>query len=351
VKVRRLRQVCYTGAMQPALVQPSPRGRISGGFLYNARMAEHGAWQLLDLVAEEVDEQSKSWPSKRPVLMDSIYLTEGQVEPFIALRDRGWAVGVMLHSFPSMIAATESGREPLRAPSAFEVEAVERLGLVVVPGRHYANMLAGCRAQIVVAEPGIDEGWRAPPRRRSGPCHLVSVGAASPRKGFLDVAEILNRRGSSGVRWTVVGSLQVDIDYARRLSEATRALPGAVLEGQKSPEEVQRIVRSADVLVMPSYDENQPLVLIEALAASVPAVAYAAGATHQMLKHQHEGLVAPIGDKAGLAVHLDALIDDEPLRYRMAVACWERQSSIPTWMAAASQATAALRAGFAALEV
>ena len=133
----------------------------------------------------------------------------------------------------------------------------------------------------------------------------------------------------------MVGSLEVDLDYARRLSEATRSLPGVVLEGQKSPEQVQRIVRSGDVLVMPSYDENQPLVLIEALAASVPAVAYAAGATRQMIKHEHEGLVAPIGDKARLAAHLDALIDDEPLRHRMAMACWERQGSIPTWRDAA----------------
>lgn len=328
----------------PALVQPPSGGRISGGFLYNARMAEHGAWEVLEGHPSTASELAQRLIEKRPVLMDSMWLTEGQVEPFIELRARGWTVAVMLHSFPSMIAATESGRAPLTAPSRFEVEAIEQLGLLLVPGRHYADMLAGSRAKIVIAEPGIDDAWRAAPRRRHGACHLVSVGAATPRKGFLDVAEILSQRGTADFRWTVVGNLNVDADYARRLSEATRSLPSVVLEGQKPPHDVQRIVRSADVLVMPSYDENQPLVLVEAMAASVPAVAYAAGATRHMLEHQREGLIAPIGDKQRLADHLNALIDDEPMRQAMADACWQRQGSIPNWSATAARARASLGA-------
>ena len=279
----------------PALVQPPSGGRISGGFLYNARMAEHGAWEVLEGHPSTASELAQRLIEKRPVLMDSMWLTEGQVEPFIELRARGWTVAVMLHSFPSMIAATESGRAPLTAPSRFEVEAIEQLGLLLVPGRHYADMLAGSRAKIVIAEPGI--------RRCVACCPAPAPRSMSPRlrgsrytaEGFLDVAEILSQRGTADFRWTVVGNLKVDSDYARRLSEATRSLPSVVLEGQKPPHDVQRIVRSADVLVMPSYDENQPLVLVEAMAASVPAVAYAAGATRHMLEHQREGLIAPIG--------------------------------------------------------
>lgn len=336
--------------MQPVLVQPAPHDRISGGFLYNARMAEHGAWELLDVAAAPAKELVARCPSKRLVLMDSIYLTEDSAGPFLALRADGWTVGVMLHSFPSMIAATESGQEPLSSPSRFEVETLDRLGLIVAPGRHYADMLSGYRGKIVVAEPGVDDGWRSPPRRRNGPCQLVSVGAATPRKGFVDVATVLKQRGASDFRWTVIGSLEVDVQYACRLSEAVRSLPGVVLEGQKPPAHVQRLVRSADVLVMPSYDENQPLVLIEAMAASVPAVAYAAGAARRMVEHGREGLIAPIGDLESLAVHLACLIDDEAKRHAMAQACWERQRAVPTWPAAAAQASAALRAPFEPLQ-
>jgi glycosyltransferase involved in cell wall biosynthesis len=335
---------------QAVLVQPPPRGRISGGFLYNARMAEHAAWELIDMPAEQLPELARHVGVSRPVLMDSIWLTEAHLGAFLALGLHGRRVGVMLHSFPSMIAATEAGQAPLMEPSRFEVQALERLGLVVVPGPHYASLLMGCSAKVVIAEPGIDDGWRAEPRRRVGPCRLVSVGSATPRKGFLDVAALLRARASNDYRWTVVGSLDADPVYAERLLRLSHSLPSVSFEGQKPPHEVQRIVRASDVLVMPSYDENQPLVLLEAMAASVPAVAYAAGATRHMLEHGREGLITAIGDEQGLAEHLDRLLDDEDMRYQMALACFHRQSSIPSWPSAAGLARAALHAGWAALE-
>ena len=40
----------------PLLIQPPSAGRISGGFLFNARMAQHGLWELLDLEAARLGE-------------------------------------------------------------------------------------------------------------------------------------------------------------------------------------------------------------------------------------------------------------------------------------------------------
>lgn len=93
---------------------------------------------------------------------------------------------------------------------------------------------------------------------------------------------------------------------------------------------------------MPSYGENQPLVLLEALAASVPAVAYAAGATRHMLQHDVEGLIAPVGDRAALEAHLGRLLADEATRFSMATRCWQRQRSLSSWSAAARAASALL---------
>ena len=93
---------------------------------------------------------------------------------------------------------------------------------------------------------------------------------------------------------------------------------------------------------MPSYDENQPLVLLEATAASVPAVAYAAGGTPNMITHGTEGLVGPVGDIDQLARNLSRLIDDEEERRHMAEACWKRQEQIPSWRTAAQHAGATL---------
>lgn len=324
------------------LVQPAAGGRLSGGFLYNARMAECGLWQLVDATTDSLPGLLEGLRAPGLILLDSIWLTREHWPLFLALRQQGTALGLMLHSFPSMIEATERGQQPRTRPTVFERDAIDSLDVVIVPGRHYVGVLAGTRTPLVVAEPGIDDAWRAEPRRRSGPCRLVSVGAVTPRKGFLDVPDALTRLGHPEYTWSIAGNLDVDPAYVALLRERTRGLP-VTLFGQLDPADVRALVQRSDVLLMPSYDENQPLVLLEAMAASVPAVAYAAGATRSMLEHGHEGLISEIGDKASLATHVQQLVGDEPLRQRMAAACWQRQLSLCNWAAAALHAKADLQ--------
>jgi glycosyltransferase involved in cell wall biosynthesis len=324
------------------LVQPRPGERISGGYLYNSLMARHGAWELCSL---DADELAARLPQLEADLLvaDSIWLTEQTFGPFLDAAARGRRVGVMMHSFPSMIAAAEGEQPPRSRPTPFEIEALERAGLVIAPGRHYADMLAGRKVEVAIFSPGVEDEWRRPPRRRQGPCRLVAVGAVTPRKGYLDVLEALRPRAHDpGFHFTVAGSLSADPRYAGAVVEAARGFAGVTLLGQVAPEGARAAVLASDVLVMPSYDENQPLVLLEAMAASVPAVAYAAGATAHMIEHEKEGLVCPIGDRAALAQNLGRLIDDEPARERMAHACWERQRELPTWAASARNARAYL---------
>lgn len=321
------------------LVQPDPGTRVSGGYLYNAQMAAHGAWELLNVASGRGLDVALDKIDADLVIADSIWLTEATMAPFLRRAARGTQVAMMMHSFPSMIAAADSGTVRTE-PTELEIKTLERLGLAILPGPHYVPRLSTRR---LVCEPGIDDAWRRPPRRRAGPCSLVAVGAVTPRKGFLDVLEVLARRPGG---WTlrIVGSLTIHPDYAKAVAEMAARLDGVMLVGPKTPDETRDIVTGADVLVMPSYDENQPLVVLEAMAASVPTVAYAAGATRHMLRHDGEGLVGPIGNKTALASHLFRLLDDEAERYRLAEGCWKRQETIPSWASAAAQARTKLGA-------
>jgi glycosyltransferase involved in cell wall biosynthesis len=321
------------------LVQPAAGNRISGGYLYNSEMASHGAWELLSIPRDDL-EATLDGIDGDLVIADSLWLTRATIAPFFRLQARGIRVAVMMHSFPSMIAAAEGGTPPRPRPTPFELEALERVGLVIAPGMHYARMLAGHRVQVLICKPGIADAWRMPPRRRSGSCVLVSVGAVTPRKGFRDVLEALAERPPrEAFRWTIVGNMEADPAYAQEVSAVAQHFDGVFLVGQLPPDHVRELVIGADILVMPSYDENQPLVLLEAMAASVPAVAYAAGASAEITKDGKEGLIGPIGDRAVLARNLARLIDDESARFEMAEACWECQRDIPNWETAAQRAS------------
>lgn len=333
------------GAPRPAraarilLVQPGAGERLSGGYLYNAQMAAHGAWELLSVSAADLP-AALAAADPDLVIADSIWLQESTFDQFLRLPARGIRLGVMMHSFPSMISQAESGHGFRPRPTDFELEALTQAGLMVVPGPHYAEMVSDLPIRVAICQPGIDDAFRTPPRPRGGVCQLISLGAVTPRKGYRDVVEALRLvPPREPYRWSVVGSLEADRAYADGLAEAARALGGSVvLLGQKSPDQVRGLLAASDLLLMPSYDENHPLVVLEAIAASVPTVGYQAGAAAEMLGHGACGLVGPIGDRATLARNLARLIDDETHRRRLAEACWERQADLPGWAVAATRA-------------
>ncbi len=72
-----------------------------------------------------------------------------------------------------------------------------------------------------------------------------------------------------------------------------------------------------DAFLLTSANEGTPVVAIEALAAGVPVVATAAGGTGTVVDDGETGLLAPIGDVAALAAHLERLRADEALRRRL----------------------------------
>lgn len=324
------------------LIQPESGGHISGGYLYNEQMALHGAWTLEVCRAAEL---GAIVPTLRSdvVLADSLFLTPSLIGPFLDLRRRGVRVGVLLHALPSRLAAAGSGRAPEQA-TRFELETLEALGLVVLPGPYYHRLLGPRRFTTVLCEPGIEDAWRVPPRTREGPCRLVSVGAVTPLKGFADVLDALEGCAPETWQWTVVGSLDASRPYAAALRERAAQRAGVALVGQRSPLEARAAVRRADLLVMPSYEENHPLVALEAMASSVPVIAYAAAGTAGIVEHGRTGLLAPVGDKAELGRCLAALIADEARRSQLARACWQRQRDVPSWATAAGRAREALEA-------
>jgi glycosyltransferase involved in cell wall biosynthesis len=332
----------------PLLIQPAAGGRLSGGYLYNQRMAEHGAWQLQDVTGDALSHTLSALPVAKPgalLLADSIWLTEQHVPAFLGARSKGWQLGVVLHSFPSLIAQTEAGLAPSPQPTAAELEALALFDWVVLVGPHYRAWLEPLGIRTLLCSPGVADTFRAPPRDRVGPCRLVSLATQSPRKGLLDAAQALAQLSPGcDYTWTVAGSAAVDPGYAEQLRHATRELNVHLL-GQQPPDVTAKLLVQADVLLMPSYDENHPLVLLEAMAASVPSIAYAAGAAHTLLEPPERGLVVPIGDVTGFAACLRRLLTDEELRRSMAQACFEwQQRQLPTWAVAGQQARDALAA-------
>lgn len=73
--------------------------------------------------------------------------------------------------------------------------------------------------------------------------------------------------------------------------------------------DVMDLLRSSDVMLMPSLIEGLPGVILESMYARCPVVAYAAGGIPDVLRDQENGRLIPVGDESGFAQAVVDLIN------------------------------------------
>ena len=81
---------------------------------------------------------------------------------------------------------------------------------------------------------------------------------------------------------------------------------------------VERLIPLAHVLLMPSELESFGLVALEAMACGVVPVATRVGGVPELVTHAEDGYLEAVGDIAGQAARVTALLSDDDLQYRMA---------------------------------
>jgi glycosyltransferase involved in cell wall biosynthesis len=107
---------------------------------------------------------------------------------------------------------------------------------------------------------------------------------------------------------------------------AARGLEAVVTLAGQLPSAAS-LLAGFDILALPSRWEGLPLVVVEAMAAGLPVIASATGATPEVVTDGETGLLVPPGDEEALARALGRLAADEDLRRRMGAAGRSRRPS------------------------
>ncbi|WP_342359370.1 glycosyltransferase family 4 protein [Terrarubrum flagellatum] len=146
---------------------------------------------------------------------------------------------------------------------------------------------------------------------------ILFLGQIGERKGvdlLLDAFADLVRR-NLGFRAVIAGDGEVDaaVKRAAELGLADRvAFPGWV-EGP----EVHKLLSQADIFVLPSRAENQPVAILEAMARRLPVVSTLVGAIPEQVIDGETGLLVPAGDATALSAALAKLVECPELRDRL----------------------------------
>jgi glycosyltransferase involved in cell wall biosynthesis len=150
---------------------------------------------------------------------------------------------------------------------------------------------------------------------------LAHVGRLAPVKGQRELIEALRGLQRDDAHAVFLGrDLERGGDYTRELQHA--AGPNVHFAGFRA--DAASALREADALVLPSWIEGLPLVVLEAMAHAKPVVATAVGGTPEAVVDGETGLLVSPRDAPALEAALARLLDDAGLRRRLGEAGRDR---------------------------
>ncbi len=185
------------------------------------------------------------------------------------------------------------------ASSRFMIEDLGRIG--VPPDRivHVPNAVDVDRfSRVDTSRQDARQNWSIPEKGLV----VGTIGRLTREKGHRDLlkAFVEVQKRMPGIRLVILGSGREEgalRELARRLG-----IGSAIQWISSCPhDEVPVFLKCLDVFVLSSLRENQPLALLEAMAAGIPAVATDVGGVGEVMRHDEEGLLVSPGDRVALA--------------------------------------------------
>ena len=172
------------------------------------------------------------------------------------------------------------------------------------------------------AQPGASEttAWLRDPQILDMPYFIVAgIGRLSSEKG-LDI--LISAFASLGAcyRTQIDGAMPLLIlagagPEEARLRQFARDVPNVFLAGAMA--DVAPLLLAADVVVIPSREEGQGIVALEAMASSRPVVATRVGGLVETIVDGETGILVPPEDPAAIARAIRELADSPRLRIEM----------------------------------
>ena len=163
---------------------------------------------------------------------------------------------------------------------------------------------------------------------------LVYIARVVPIKGLADLLDCIStliRRGSANIHLDILGPTEHDPDYYMLCREKARRLGIEDFITFHGTVNVREKLGEFDIMVLPSYNEGQPIVALEAMTAGLPIVSRDVGGMAQLIDDPLTTpggrtwgpcgyLVQPLvaGEPDGLVEALQTLMDDPATYAEMA---------------------------------
>ncbi len=142
-------------------------------------------------------------------------------------------------------------------------------------------------------------GIKTLPEKKDKKLHLIFLGSIDKRKGIIDLLEVMKSLNNRNVHLHLCGGLK-DHSIEREFRQLLEELGEKVtFHGYTSGRAKKKLLLESDVLVLPSFAEGLPIVILEAFATGNAVIATDVGAIPEIVSPDN-GLLFKPGDRQAL---------------------------------------------------
>ena len=161
---------------------------------------------------------------------------------------------------------------------------------------------------------------------------VVFVGNCLKSKGFAELTEAFKLIGkrSKNIQLLVVGDGPM-LPVARAMFEK-EGLGGQVIYTGRVPQhEAAEYLLASDIFVLPSHNEGMPNAMLEAMTCGLPCVVTPVGGVSEIVEHEKNALIIPVGDVAKLVDAIESLVCNEDKRKKMGFEARKNMTKTFSW--------------------
>ena len=139
-------------------------------------------------------------------------------------------------------------------------------------------------------------------------CTVAFVGRLVPWKGidvFIRAVNAVMQKNKKGYFVVIGGGPLLSFYTSLHVSKGIHFL------GAYPPNQMSQILDSIDILVVPSYLENVPTIILEAMAKGIPVIASDVGGIPEVVIHGKTGYLVAPGDFKSCAMWISYLLENQ----------------------------------------
>jgi glycosyltransferase involved in cell wall biosynthesis len=263
----------------------------------------------------------KAYGALRRIGPDLVHL-QGDMALGLAATFAGYRCLRTIHGILQHEVGKRAGKERLSAAVDAGIErAVDRrVAAAICISGYAARLVGGARPTFAIPNAVHPRFLQLPPRPAPQTPRFLFVGVLAPLKRPADLlaAHAALRHDFPELETTFCGTIE-DVGYERAMQRTVAAdrIAGVHFQGHTKQAELLTLLQGTTALVLPSAQENMPMVIAEAMSCGVAVVATRVGGIPEMLEHNETGLLYEAGDIAGLTACLRRLLTEPDLAERL----------------------------------